>query len=225
MSTVHLVRSDVASLASEARRRNTDVKSSCESSLAVLNRLDPLLDLSSPEIGLLIDEKDTIVRPFLISIIDGNVKFATISIPVLHRLISGHVVVPELLPTLVHNLKEASHLGADIQLRILQCLPSIMQSYGDSIHGDLLMYILNICTALSTNNKSTVVINTALATLQQLFRFVFESIKNDKLLLNSKADHELILANDQKIEVSSISYEGFMILSDLTSLALGDKNI
>ena len=58
-----------------------------------------------------------------------------------------------------------------------------------------------------------------------MFRFVFESIKNDKLLLNSKADHELILANDQKIEVSSISYEGFMILSDLTSLALGDKNI
>jgi hypothetical protein len=58
-------------------------------------------------------------------------------------------------------------IGHDVQLKILQALPSLLHNYSTEIRGDLLSTILQICSGLH-NAKNPAVSNTAAATLQQL---------------------------------------------------------
>jgi hypothetical protein len=64
-------------------------------------------------------------------------------------------------------------LGHDIQLKILQALPSLLQNYPAEIRGESLSAVLQICSSLQ-NAKNFAVSNTAAATLQQLVIVVFD---------------------------------------------------
>ena len=66
-------------------------------------------------------------------------------------------------------------LGHDIQLKILQALPSLLQNYSAEIRGDSLSAVLQICSSLQ-NAKNFAVSNTAAATLQQLVIVVFDRV-------------------------------------------------
>jgi hypothetical protein len=66
-------------------------------------------------------------------------------------------------------------LGHDVQLKILQALPSLVQNYPVEIRGDLLSTVLQICSALQTA-KNFAVSNTAAATLQQLVIAAFDRV-------------------------------------------------
>ena len=66
-------------------------------------------------------------------------------------------------------------IGLDIQLKILQALPSLLQNYADDLRGELLGSALLICSILQSS-KTGVVNNTAAATLQQLFVSVFDKV-------------------------------------------------
>jgi hypothetical protein len=58
--------------------------------------------------------------------------------------------------------REAANLGVDIQLKILQALPPLLQNYPDELHSTLLGEILLICAILQ-GSKMGVVNNTAAA--------------------------------------------------------------
>ena len=79
------------------------------------------------------------------------------------------------LDQVLQALREASSGGLDVQLRILQSLPSLLQNYAGDISGDLLITSLNICFVLQAS-KNVVVNNTASATLQQLLISVFDKV-------------------------------------------------
>jgi len=66
-------------------------------------------------------------------------------------------------------------IGNDVQLKILQALPSLVQYYASEIRGDLLAIVLQICSALQ-NAKNFAVSNTAVATLQQLVISVYDRV-------------------------------------------------
>lgn len=66
-------------------------------------------------------------------------------------------------------------IGHDVQLKILQALPSLLQNYPSEIRGDHLSTVLQICSGLQ-NIKSPAVSNTAAATLQQLIIAVFDRV-------------------------------------------------
>lgn len=66
-------------------------------------------------------------------------------------------------------------LGHDIQLKILQALPSLLQHYPSEVRGELLSSVLQICSGLQ-NTKNPAVSNTAAATLQQLVIAVFDRV-------------------------------------------------
>jgi hypothetical protein len=68
--------------------------------------------------------------------------------------------------------------GHDIQLKILQALPSLLQNYSAEIHGDALSTVLQICSSLQ-NTKNFAVSNTAAATLQQLVILVFDRVASE----------------------------------------------
>ena len=71
--------------------------------------------------------------------------------------------------------REATGAGLDVQLKILQALPSLLQNYAEELKGDLLATSLNICTILQAS-KNGIVNNTAAATLQQLVVAVFDKV-------------------------------------------------
>lgn len=65
--------------------------------------------------------------------------------------------------------------GHDVQLKILQALPSLLQNCPAEIRGDSLSSVLQICSSLQ-NAKNFAVSNTAAATLQQLVIVVFDRV-------------------------------------------------
>lgn len=65
--------------------------------------------------------------------------------------------------------------GLDIQLKILQALPSLIQNYADDVRGELLSSVLQVCSTLQTA-KNPVASATAAATLQQLVISTFEKV-------------------------------------------------
>lgn len=69
-------------------------------------------------------------------------------------------------------------LGHDIQLKILQALPSLLQNYPVEIRGEPLSTVLQICSSLQ-NAKNFAVSNTAAATLQQLVITVFDRVASE----------------------------------------------
>lgn len=69
-------------------------------------------------------------------------------------------------------------LGHDIQLKILQALPSLLQNYSAEIRGDALSSVLQICSSLQSA-KNFAVSNTAAATLQQLVIVVFDRVASE----------------------------------------------
>jgi hypothetical protein len=68
--------------------------------------------------------------------------------------------------------------GLDVQLKILQTLPSLFQIYADDLNGELLGSTLEICATLQSS-KTAAVGNTAAATLQQLVVSVFEKVSRE----------------------------------------------
>jgi len=81
----------------------------------------------------------------------------------------------------------------DIQLKILQALPSLLQNYSQDLTGDLLSNVLHVCTILQSS-KTAVVNNTAAAALQQLMVSVFDQVvtEDSTLLSPSSVDSNLI---------------------------------
>lgn len=66
-------------------------------------------------------------------------------------------------------------LGHDVQLKILQALPSLLHNYPAELRGELLSTVLQICSGLQSI-KSPAVSNTAAATLQQLIIAIFDRV-------------------------------------------------
>ncbi|CAH2351234.1 protein Mon2p [[Candida] railenensis] len=229
MSSVQQLVTDLSNLSTEAKRRNNDVKSACDRASSLLKAqygTQSKKNIGDPDFLPSSEHRKEIVMPFITSLLAGNAKFATISIPVLHRLILYKIIPKDMIDVLLESLSEASNLAIDIQLRILQCLPNVMQSYNEKLRGGLLLSLLSICSNLTTNNKSTVVINTASATLQQLFSFIYDSIRdrkpdneNEKKDDDKSESFSVAIDNDQEITLDSFSFEGFKIFNDLCRLA------
>lgn len=70
---------------------------------------------------------------------------------------------------------QATSAGLDVQLKILQALPSLLQNYASDLNGDLLVTALNICFTLQSS-KNAIVTHTSAATLQQLVVSVFDKV-------------------------------------------------
>ena len=73
------------------------------------------------------------------------------------------------------KVKSKISSGLDIQLKILQALPSLLQNYAGSLTGELLGATLQVCCLLH-GSKTAVVSNTAAATLQQLVVAVLDNV-------------------------------------------------
>lgn len=118
------------------------------------------------------------VNPFIIACGTKNAKFTGIAIVCLQRLIVAKALPRSKLNQVLEALREAASASLDVQLKILQALPSLLQNYSTDIKGDLLVTALNICFILQAS-KNAIVNNTSAATLQQLVVFVFDKVVSE----------------------------------------------
>ena len=75
----------------------------------------------------------------------------------------------------------------DIQLKVLQALPTLLSNYADSFISNTLHDALDVCFILHAC-KAGVVSNTAAAVIQQVFAATFEKVE--------KEDGAIYSAND-----------------------------
>ena len=102
----------------------------------------------------------------------------------------------------------------DVQLRILQSLPSIFQNYGNELSGPLLANALSICSTLQAS-KSNTVNNTASATLQQLVVSVFDKVASDDGKSNPSRGRALLLTSSPEAVSPSPETEEIQIEDDI----------
>lgn len=148
------------------------------------------------------------MRPFLLACGTRNAKYAGNAIICLQRLVVSNGLPKETLKEVLEAFRECSSLGMlsvpssdlritvsnyacyycliktkrslglDIQLKILQALPSLLQNYAESLTGELLGATLHVCCLLH-GSKTAVVSNTAAATLQQLVVSVLDKVTEE----------------------------------------------
>ena len=161
------------------------------------------------------------VRPFLLSCASKNPKFAGTSISCLQRLVVSNGLAPETLKDVLDVLRDCTSLAQDIQLRILQVLPSLLLNYASFLTGDLLAAALHICFLLFAS-KTSVISNTAAATLQQLVVSVL-----GKVVQEDEAQAGGIVAEipveDKSISVRNAALDAYRLLNDICLLTEGHK--
>ncbi|KAI5304330.1 hypothetical protein KEM56_006615, partial [Ascosphaera pollenicola] len=224
--TAQIFQTELANLIQESKRKNSEVKHAAEQSLAELKAL-PLTSEAQLTADLL--RKPHFGKPFILACKARHPKLVTIGVTCIQRLVAIHALPHDKLRDVLDGLSETVNLGLDVQLRVLQTLPSLFQYYSDDLDGDLLAATFGLCSSLQ-NSKTAAVSNTASATMQQLVVSIFEKIaRYDGLhppdarigmlpkLTPANADNnrkspvKSISLNGQKTTVTHASYDGLRV--------------
>lgn len=167
-----------------------------------------------------------VVSPFLLACSTRNAKYSTSAVQCLQILITHMAIKAGQVSGVVEAFQEAAHLGTDIQLKILQTLPSLLQIYGGHMTSDEIVDVLSLCASLqNVGNKSPVVVNTAIATLQQLVLSVFERASDEKASGKEKINEEYAAAVDanETVKISAKAFDALRVFSDVCSLIEAQK--
>ncbi|KAL7621842.1 Endocytosis and vacuole integrity protein [Parahypoxylon ruwenzoriense] len=179
-----------------------------------LDELKGIRAANEAQLAAELSQKVNFVNPFVIACGTRNAKFTGIAIVCLARLILVTALPRSKLSPVLEALREATSAGLDVQLKILQALPSLLQNYSREIQGDLLVTALNICFILQTT-KNGIVNNTSAATLQQLVTTVFEKVAvEDK----SAADGAFVgeaPTGDGNVQLRTASMDAYRIFKDI----------
>ncbi|KAM3066880.1 Endocytosis and vacuole integrity protein [Clarireedia jacksonii] len=170
--TAQILASELGNLIQESKRKHADLRNAAEKSL---EELKGLRSTSEAQIAADLTQRPNFVTPFLIACGTKNVKFTGIAVVCLQRLVASRALPRARLKEVLEALREATSAGLDVQLKILQALPPLLQNYADELKGEYLAAALNICTILQAS-KNSIVLNTAAATLPQLVVSVFDKV-------------------------------------------------
>ncbi|PMD48251.1 endosomal peripheral membrane protein-like protein [Hyaloscypha variabilis F] len=217
--TAQILASELGNLIQESKRKHTDLRNAAEKSL---EELKALRATSEAQIAADLTQRPNFVTPFLIACGTKNVKFTGISIVCLQRLVVSRALPRSRLREVLEAFREATSAGLDVQLKILQALPSLLQNYADDLRGDLLAAALNICTILQAS-KNGIVNNTAAATLQQLVVSVFDKVvAEDKIALEVPTVGEAP-SEDGTVQLRAAALDAYRVFNDLCLLTEAQK--
>jgi hypothetical protein len=129
-------------------------------------------------------------------------------------------------------------VGFDIQLKILQILPSLLQNYADQVNGASFFTVIQICSTLQAS-KTPSVSSTSAATLQQLVTSLYEKVATEDskhiptsvyvisdpvieraLEVPTVAD---VQVSQETIRVRLVAHDAYRFFNDLCLLIGGDK--
>ncbi|PHH73715.1 hypothetical protein CDD80_3618 [Ophiocordyceps camponoti-rufipedis] len=229
--TTQLLNSELVNLVQESKRKHHELRQAADKSLEELKQLGSLSEQAAAERAFIrsqlvtgsrltsssrkeLSRRSSFVNPFIIACSTKNAKFTGIAIVCLQRLIVARALPPSKLTQVVEALMQASSAGLDVQLKILQALPSMLQNYAAHLQGDLLVTLLNVCFSLQSS-KNAIVNNTAAATLQQLVVSVFDKVvAEDKDASDAPVVGEAPSAAGP-VELRTAALDAYRIFSDL----------
>ncbi|KAJ5280997.1 hypothetical protein N7478_006369 [Penicillium angulare] len=213
------LQTELANLIQESRRKNSDLRNAAEQSL---NELKALPSTSEAQIAADLVRKPTFVEPFIIACHTRHAKLAGIGVVCLQRLIASRALPSHRLKDVLAGLRETTNLSLDIQLKILQSLPSLLQYYSNELSGDLLANTLEICATLQAS-KTLAVSSTAAATLQQLVVSTFDRVSGEDRLADDAKSTKTVKVDGQFVEIGQFAYDALQVLDDLCRLVDGDQ--
>ncbi|KAJ5440935.1 hypothetical protein N7491_003341 [Penicillium cf. griseofulvum] len=237
------LQTEIANLIHESRRKNSDLRNvgyhsldtirhgtltrNCQAAEQSLNELKALPSTSEAQIAaaakspLDLVRKPNFVEPFIIACRTRHAKLAGIGVICLQRLIASRSLPSSRLKDVLGGLKETTSLSLDIQLKILQSLPSLLQFYSNELSGELLANTLEICATLQAS-KTIAVSSTAAATLQQLVVSTFERVSSEDNLPSDAKITTTIKVDGQSLDIGYFAYDALRVLDDLCRLIDGE---
>lgn len=215
--SAQLLATELHNLITESKRKHQDLRQAAEKSLEEIKSLR----VSEAQFGAELSQRINFVNPFIIACGTKNAKFTGIAIVCLQRLIVSKALPRSKLSPVLEALREATSAGLDVQLKILQALPSLLQNYSTDIRDDLLVTALNICFILQSS-KNAIVNNTSAATLQQLIVSVFE-----KVVAEDKSSYENTVGeapvDDGVVQLKAAALDAYRIFNDLCLLTQSQR--
>ncbi|WQF88166.1 Putative mon2/Sec7/BIG1-like, dimerization and cyclophilin-binding domain-containing protein [Colletotrichum destructivum] len=209
--TTQLLATELTNLIQESKRKHNDLRQAAEKSL---EELKGLRGANEAQAANELAQRPNFVNPFIVACGTKNAKFTGIAIVCLQRLIVARALPRGKLNQVLEALREATSAGLDVQLKILQALPSLLQNYATDLKGDLLITALNICFILQTS-KNAIVNNTSAATLQQLVVSVFDKVVTEDKTAPSGPPAGEAPAGDGTVELRAAALDAHRIFNDL----------
>ncbi|KAB5543103.1 hypothetical protein GE09DRAFT_238053 [Coniochaeta sp. 2T2.1] len=212
--TAQLLASELNNLIQESKRKHNDLRQAAEKSLEDLTSLKTT---SEAQVATDLSQKVNFANPFIIACGTKNAKFTGIAIVCLQRLIVSGALPRSRLNQVLEALQQATSAGLDVQLKILQALPSLLSNYAADVKGELLVTVLNICFILQSS-KNAIVNNTSAATLQQLVVSVFDKVVNED---RSSSDSQNVgeAPTDQgNVPLKSAALDAYRVFNDICLL-------
>nr|POE47555.1 protein mon2 like [Quercus suber] len=186
-----LLANELTTLISEAKRKNPELKGAAERSLQELKSLPTT---SEQQLA------------------------AGSGVSSLQRLIVSKGLPKNRLNEALGALNACTELGLDVQLKILQALPSLLQNYSEDLKGDLLAGALQVCSSLQSAKVQTVS-GVASATLQQLVTAVFENVIEEDRNGGSTPATEEVPGDDGPILLRPAAFDAYRVFRDLVLTA------
>ncbi|WYZ41171.1 hypothetical protein EsH8_V_000066 [Colletotrichum jinshuiense] len=209
--TTQLLATELTNLIQESKRKHNDLRQAAEKSLEDLKGLK---GANEAQAANELSQRPNFVNPFIIACGTKNAKFTGIAIVCLQRLIVARALPRGKLNQVLEALREATSAGLDVQLKILQALPSLLQNYAADLKGDLLITALNICFILQTS-KNAIVNNTSAATLQQLVVSVFDKVVTEDKAGSPGPPAGEAPTGDGTVELRAAALDAYRIFNDL----------
>ncbi|CAK43852.1 uncharacterized protein An01g07330 [Aspergillus niger] len=218
------LQTELLNLIQESKRRNSELRNAAEESL---NELKALPSTSEAQISADLVRKPKFANPFILACHSRHAKLAGIGVVCLQRLVASRSLPSERLKDVLAGLKETTNMSLDIQLKILQSLPSLLQHYSSDLGGDLLVSTLEICATLQ-GNKMLAVSSTAAATLQQLIVSTFDRVSIEDSLTGKPENFDkttpttTVKVDGNPVNVGYFAYDALRVLDDLCRLIDGE---
>ncbi|KAL0943017.1 endosomal peripheral membrane protein [Colletotrichum truncatum] len=209
--TTQLLATELTNLIQESKRKHNDLRQAAEKSL---EELKSLRGANEAQAANELAQRPNFVNPFIIACGTKNAKFTGIAIVCLQRLIVARALPRGKLNQVLEALREATSAGLDVQLKILQALPSLLQNFATDLKGDLLITALNICFILQTS-KNAIVNNTSAATLQQLVVSVFDKVVAEDKSGTAGSPAGEAPTGDGTVELRAAALDAYRIFNDL----------
>ncbi|KAF1817218.1 hypothetical protein P152DRAFT_426890 [Eremomyces bilateralis CBS 781.70] len=210
---------ELSTIIQESKRKNSELKSAAEKAL---NDIKSLPSTSEAQFAHDVSKRPNILSPLLLACDSKNTKLIAPAAVCLQRLAVSKAIPRQSLEDVVEALRSCSSSGLDIQLKVLQTLPSLAQNYSDEIRGDLLSNVLQVCSLLQ-GTKTQAVASTAAATLQQLIITLYDRLRaEDDRQLEVPATHEIKLES-RSVMVRPVAFDAFHVFHDLCYLLDGKK--
>ncbi|KAL8843378.1 MAG: hypothetical protein Q9176_001991 [Flavoplaca citrina] len=162
------------------------------------------------------------LKPFALACGTKNPKVAASGVTGLLRLVVFNGLPSDSLRDVLQAFQECATLSYDVQLKVLQALPSLWQNYAESLKGKLLVFAFQVCFTLH-GSKTAVVSNTAAASLQQLLAFAFENVAAEDGLPSSNKTQVTISTQDGPIAVHQAASDAYYLLNDICLLTEGSR--